>query len=564
MRANFMQNSAKKNTRYLHIFFWSCIALIISANVFWIVLDQSPPLWDIAGHSARSVLYGELIHNGNFKTLLNYDVIYPPLTYSLTGLFWLFGSHTDIPQYSLILWIVLLMVSTYGIAKYFFQSKILSALAAFLVMLYPLVAHFSRIYDLDFPLMAITTAALAALLYTDFFRRRLWVAVFGILVAAALLTKWTAILFLVGPSIYIGIYSILESRKQNDSTSTNSPHILLNALLAILIICVVAGPWYLVHSSTILESAATTRDNVFSVPYENLFSLENASYYARQSVSGMVWPVALFILFGSVNLIRQRHGSLWFFLAWIGVPYLIMTFLLFSKESRYFLPVFPAFALLSIATFVNIRREWKTLGVGVLMLLALWTWTETSWGVRVFPDSVYDVAKINGSYGYQEVVPKKPRYGFTHPTQYATVLPEVVDALKQDVEAEQASGSLFVAVIPNSIFLTAQQVEYAARIDGLDSLENTYAIHYDLSTIIRDRPDWESILRKEADYIITKTGDQGPTIWGPGLKDIAEAELKKNSVFTDFQLLQSWEVTGIEKQNRTIRLYKNSARHSNE
>ncbi|MBI3120504.1 MAG: glycosyltransferase family 39 protein [Candidatus Kerfeldbacteria bacterium] len=525
------------------------IMAIAVSDIVWIRLDQSPPLWDIAGHSQRSVLYAQHLAQGNLLTVLRFDTIYPPFSYVVTSIgFLIAGWNADVPQYSLLLWVVLLGVAIYTLARSLYSHAVLAIVAVVVTFSYPLVAHFSRIYDLDFQQTAIVVAAIAALLKTQHFHNKTWSITFAILTGFALLTKWTSGIFLIAPILFVLIETM---RRQLFDRRT-----ILQLVLCLLVIFVIAGPWYLLHASAVLKSANLTRNNVFSVPYEHLFSVDNALYYFSQLVRHAHPMLIVFSGIGLIIAFIRRSRADFFVLASTIIPYLILTFALFSKESRYFLPVYPFIAILACLP-ISILKNWKRWTfVTVLVLIHLIIWMDTSWGTRLLPQKIYATRVFQSAYGYQHIRGDNPKYGFTTPTRYHTNLRDVVSAIQQDVALRNFSNmTIHIAVVPNSIFLTAQQIQFHARLLGLDTVNGSVTIDYSLSSKVRTA-DWREALSR-ADYVITKTGDQGPKIWGSFLPDVVNAENHPDeSVFSPFTLLSTWELSGIESQPSEMRLYR--------
>ncbi|MBI2410869.1 MAG: glycosyltransferase family 39 protein [Candidatus Kerfeldbacteria bacterium] len=528
------------------------ILISITANIVWILRDTSPALWDIAGHSQRSASIAQLLHAGRLRDVFGFDSIYPPLTYLVTAVgFLLFGLHSDIPQYSFLLWLVLMLVATYSIANTLYRDRGVALFSTTLLLCYPLLAHFTRIYDLDFPLTALVTATIAALLRTNGFRNRRWVVVTSVCIALTLLTKWTAVLFLAIPVVSVVCTTFVQQKSKRRV-------LVQHIALALGIILFIAGPWYLVHGSTVVSSAQDTRNNIFSVPYENVLRIDNITYYARQSANGMAWPLSVLVVIGFIALFFRKHSQRFALLAWVIVPYLIMTFALYSKESRYFLPLFPLFAIVSGAGIVSLKNYYRVGAITTCLILSLFFWTETSWSVRFFPEKFYQTTHLNQGYGYPVPTTTKPRYGFTQPTQYHENLAEVVTAIQADLATQETlPATIRIAVVPNSIFLTAQEIQYIARLQNLDSPSNQYTLDFSLSSYIRQGStiSWQENLAA-ADYIITKTGDQGPKIWGPNLKKIATAEEQHATPFEQFTVIGTWTLHGIEETDTTMRLYK--------
>lgn len=121
----------------------------IVCNIIWIAEDRSFPLWDMAGHTSTSVTFFRLLSHPSFlnlKSILTFNSIYPPFVYLVTVLFYfVFGLNIDVPLYSNLIFIIILLLSTYGIGKELYNLHI-GLLSAFLVSIYPLVTRIIRIY----------------------------------------------------------------------------------------------------------------------------------------------------------------------------------------------------------------------------------------------------------------------------------------------------------------------------------------------------------------------------------------------------------------------------------
>lgn len=505
----------------------SLMLLPIILNGIWIQLDQSPPLWDIAGHSGRAAA---LAHGKS------YESIYPPLTYYITAIgFWLFGFHDDVPQYSLLFWLIVYMVAVYYITLFFYQKAWVGIVTVGLSLCYPLLAHFSRVYDLDFSLTAMIMASLAVLLQTKNFAQRNWSLLYGICLGLTALTKWTGLLFLIAPTIYF-----LLARRYTTK----------NILTCSIAASVVAGPWYVLHGADVWQAITAAHNNVFSVPFHNLLRPANIVFYAKQLILSTGWPLALFWISGLLLFVVRNTTKRWLLIVSILVPYLIMTFGFYSKESRYILPLLPLLALCTSALFVYVQAWWRWAMLGGCIIIASWLWLETSWHIRLFPNSFYHIGRFENMYGYQIVTPKKPRFGFTYPTSYHANLPDLSQVIIGDLQTNPITDRpVRIAVVPNSIFLTAQQISYYM------SLTTTTPFEYALSSQLRQGTHWQQVL-SQADYIITKTGDQGPKVWQPNGEIIRQAEASDGSIFHQFTVIYTATLQGIEDVPTTVKIYR--------
>ncbi len=532
------------------------IAVIVAANVFWIAFDAAPPLWDMAGHSYRSAQVAEWLSEFHLRSILEWKTLYPPFPYLVTGLVFLVTQpHTDVPQYSLVLWTIVMMVAVYDIALHCKVSRPQAVLAALLTMFAPLTAHFGRIYDLDFPLAASTTAAVAALLRTAGFRNLPWSLVFGVLTGIALLTKWTAILFITAALLPVLVVHWRTLQHRN---------VVRNIALALLCAVVLAGPWYALHARDVLasvqpttamhEAVAATSTNAG----DSTTFLWHAGFYFSWITRAVGWPIALWFFVSLYILLLRRVQARWFLLSWLGLSYLAISFVV-AKEGRYLLPLLPVIALITAVGIASFRPRFRRILFSILLLAAFFVWIETSTGIRFLPQPAYQVLGLSRAYGYTIVTPERVGYGFTSPERYHGNLPDIAAALEQDVKTHASSDEVVnIAVVPNSIFFTAQQFQFYHQLAALRS-RSPIRIDYGLSTRVREK-NWRDALER-ADYVMTKTGDQGPAVWGPLLTEVAAAEKEGDPLFThNLTLIGMWTVQGIEGAPQTVRLYRATMR----
>lgn len=543
-----------------HVTLVAVICAYSLLHLIWVLQDKSPALWDIAGHSYRSAWYWKLFTENILVgplAVLQFETIYPPLQYIVTiPWYMIFGSNASIPQLSLLFWIWLFLISLYAVSLKVFDSKKAAVVSLVAVSMAPLFLHMSRVYFLDFPLTASVTAFVAALLYSDNGKQRSWTIAAGIAAAATLLIKWVAIIFLLGPLLFVLWNIVRESKllstKKRKEAATN---ILLSFFATVILL----APWYILHSSTVLASAEKTRNNIFSVPYENLFSLENAWYYMDRLLLSAGWPIILFSLFAIIILWKQKNEYRWLLFFWFIVPYIIMTFFLHSKESRYFLPVYPMLFIAMGVYGTMLRKKIMALCVAPILLVGLFVQGEMLSSTQLLPESLTRFGKTTMNYLYRTVKAKNPRYGFTYPSNFYPEVQRIpYDIMAHLIDRPTLETDIHITVIPNGIFLTAQQIQFSSVLAGLHTPSSP--VDYSTSTAIRDG-DWDKYLQ-QSNYLITKTGYQGPAIWGPNLSDIAAIEegyydTGTDSIFSQFELLHKYTVTELNGKEQIIRLYYN-------
>lgn len=519
----------------MHWLFTGILILCLITNIIWIARDTSPPLWDMAGHSARVFVFSDFITGFHPKAIWQYDTIYPPATYLVSaGATLLFGRTADGPQLSLLIYVVVALAATYGLGLEWLRSRGRAAFAVGLLASFPLAAHFSRLYDLDYPLMAVTAAAVYALVRSEGFLHRRWSLFFGALAGFGLLTKWTFFVFVSGPLI-------IEFFRHRAWRRT------ANLVWAAGLVLLIAAPWYVIHIDDLLRSAEATRQNVFSVPTENLFGPASIAFYINWLTRTLTWPLMSLALLGLMFRCAPAGSGTALWRTWVILPYFIFTFLIASKESRYLLPIFPALAI-AIVAFLTALRPRLRIGLTVFaVIVAVFTWIETSWGTRWLSDRTYNALDLESTYGFQEITTERPYYGPTYPTSYHANLDQVFYALVTDAR-ERGHSYPAIAVVPNSIYFSDAQFRLLAARNG-------WSADFRPSNRVRGGNWREEILK--ANYIITKTGDQGPAPFRGSLNDIRDEEaLAASKIFQEFELIESWELQGIETQPQTARLYR--------
>lgn len=522
----------------------SLVIFHLISNIIWIIQDQSPPLWDMAGHSERSIKIFELLNPpslAKLRVIGGYQSIYPPFVYFVTSIFYfIFGVKEDIPNFSNLVFVIILLLSTFGIGKKLYNDKI-GLLSTFFISIYTLTVHFSRIYDLDYQLAAMVTLTIFLLLKTEYFSRRKYSVLLGIVIVFGLLTKWTFLFFVAGPVLVILWRALVSKKIYQYRVEKIKP--LINFTITLLITLVFSIPWYFKHYKLIFNIADQARNNIFSVPYENLFSLNNIFYYFSRLYQSIYLIFFILFILGLIHIIISKKFRNLSLLLWFFIPYAIMTFL-FSKESRYFLPAYPMVAVSSAVFLVSLKyKNLKSILIIFFILFGLYYFVETSWNIRLLNNISFLKPILFTGYGYILPTSESPRYGYTYPIKLDSKIKETIDVIQQSKKDDKII--LKVAIIPNDIFFNSQQFIYYTAL-------KKNKIDYSPSSTIRN-PSYEQNL-KEADFIVTKTGSQGPEIWAKYSKEITDME--NDPVNQTFHIIYGL-IKSIEREDSsTIKIYQ--------
>jgi 4-amino-4-deoxy-L-arabinose transferase-like glycosyltransferase len=364
----------KKTTYGLLVTLWF---LHVAANFIWLKVDTLPPFWDTAGHAISALRVAQLPFVTDFPTTLN-DLLaivpYPPLMYLASApLALLFWPTVDSLLGVSVLFIGLLLLSTYGIADAFAGRKV-GLLAAFIVSMYPIIYGLSRHYLLDLPLVAMVALAIWLLIRTEDFERRGPAILTGLSLGLGMLIKWTFAVFVTGPFL-LSIARVLMKRTKNRW---------LNLSLALLVGAITAAPWYLHNLFNLLDFLGL--GGIYGTKEGDplVGSWESSLYYVESLLETQIlFPFALLFLIGLILLltkygIKYETGLL---LSWIIIPLVIFTNFI-NKDIRYTLPYLPAMAVITALGIASLeQKKLRNLMVVSLALYAVVQFVGLSWGL---------------------------------------------------------------------------------------------------------------------------------------------------------------------------------------
>ena len=171
----------------------------VQTNV--LLIGRDPP-----GHLQLSLEIADILGRGGPQALfqaITLDDFRPPLLYLLTQPFYLLGGRsadtaqlTNIALFAAILWLTFLLARRA-------TGDWMALFAVGLLSLLPMALAMTRLYYMENSLTAALLLALYALLRSDSFRRRGWALVFGVALGIAFLSKWTALVYLALPLLYV-------------------------------------------------------------------------------------------------------------------------------------------------------------------------------------------------------------------------------------------------------------------------------------------------------------------------------------------------------------------------
>ena len=174
------------------------LVLALVASIWW-AIDRRPPEWDHANHLERAVQCSRDIRAGDVRGILERSSFYPPLVLCLAGAGILLGlSDAAAGAGVMIGFLGLGMAAVYLLGRRLAGGTV-GVAAALLFGSAPFVVFSTLRFQLDLPLAAMVTLALAVLLATERFTHRPMALAFGVVCGLGMLTKPTFALYVLVP-----------------------------------------------------------------------------------------------------------------------------------------------------------------------------------------------------------------------------------------------------------------------------------------------------------------------------------------------------------------------------
>jgi 4-amino-4-deoxy-L-arabinose transferase-like glycosyltransferase len=351
--------------KWYHIIF--LISLIIFHginNYIWINKNNVYYYIDDYFHLGFSIdiykMFFSDIKNVNF--LFNPAFYEKPLLPFITSVFFypIFGVSANIAILTNILFLAILLFSTYGIGKKLY-NKNTGLLAAFIVSMYPIIFSVSRFYTVYIGVAAFVTLSIYMLLLSNNFRNYKYSLLFGISFGLCELMLLESIIFIIAPLIYVILLSIKKSSKYEKSK------IFSNIFISLFFCFLICGFWYIYNiEKYAIPQVKNTHDSLFykvlSKTIENpIRGLEFFYAFIKNDLSNLL-NYQIFILFfalflvGIIFYVKTKKVNI-ILLFWMLTPYIILSIFKIVKRQTYIIPILPCVAILSAFWIFELKNK---------------------------------------------------------------------------------------------------------------------------------------------------------------------------------------------------------------
>lgn len=459
----------------------------------WLQIDTRPPVWDRANHAERAFRCSEILASpaGDFLSrIASISGFYPPLVHCLVGLAYLFAPVSEFTHQA----VIFLFLVTAVVATYFVGSSLggppTGLVAAGLLIAAPLIQVESRAFMLDIPLMTFVTLSYLSILKSDGFTRPGACIAVGITTGLGLLTKWSLVMYTF-PAFLASLYWGLKRQK-------NARPLAL-AGVAALVAAVIAGPWYLRNIVGLVSSLGARAFR--SGRWEGdppVLSAGSALYYLTSLVPQVGLVAALLFLVGLAFLFAKRSPvRVGLALSWIA-PLVVFT-LLRNKDLRYTLPLIPVVALIAASGLLHLSHRARHFAVGAMVVASVW---------QVLLASGFGILAVGTP---QPFFRDLPLLLSDPPRSEHWPIREILEVIDKD----SAARPVAVTIVPDYPEFSRSNFRYAAT---LSHFPYRFGRAWDESPI-------------GYDYVVLKTGDQGPLFATRKARRIMERLSKSETEF---------------------------------
>ncbi|MBN2208076.1 MAG: glycosyltransferase family 39 protein [Candidatus Coatesbacteria bacterium] len=360
------------------------VAFWAIGNIVWLALDNIPPVWDPAFHISDAIDASEAISRLDICRLLmlqGQNTFYPPLWHVLAGIFMLlFGKSVAVAIAANLLFIPAMVFGIFLVAKQLFDRRV-GLLAACVGTLLPGLWGASRTAYIDFALSAMVTLFIALVLSPNRLEKRANCVALGLVFGLGMLTKWTFIVYVAGPSLAVLVRYLIPVIKPPDgfgSRMTNRKRLLYCLALFGLTAGAVCLPWYIANLANTTRYIAD-----FDVELQKLDTSQLTpsliGYYAQRLLSDQLFLPCLLLAIAGAALSVNKANRLLLLSSWIVVPLLFLR-MIHWRDLRYTLPILPAFAILAgVALSRLFERRWSRVAAAFLMMLLFGQWLVVSY-----------------------------------------------------------------------------------------------------------------------------------------------------------------------------------------
>jgi 4-amino-4-deoxy-L-arabinose transferase-like glycosyltransferase len=477
-----MEEEGNKQTNKLFIILLALIIVFhVVNNISYLSLDTRPPAWDQSWHKSISLSYYYQITGGEsdlnkVSWILGERAAKYPHLFHMTSLplYLLFGIGGDIAEMTNIFYFLVLISFVYLLGKEVYSRKA-GLLASFIVSMYPIIFGLSRLYLIDFSLVALASVSFYFLLKfkkEQSLRNGIFLSLsilFGIFL------KQIFAIFIALPLLFVLAKIVINLYK---SGKIKRSYLLSGCIIAAGLAGIFAY-FYIVHFSGMFLLHELAKNSSLNHLFSNLpVILLN---FINIQVSFAFFLVFLFSLYFFKNFKEKT-----IFLLWIFVPIAVLAYTNTLSDGRYLMPILPAVAVLSSFGLLSISgNKLRVIIISLLMVFSFCQFFDISYSSegRSIRLPLYEKVALYSNKMY--IIDSARRENWQ--------IEEILDFVHNDSAGRRAN----VGVLSDLQRFNDYNFAYVTYEKGYFNLISTGWMADPL----------------QSDYVITKTGDRGKDSW---------------------------------------------------
>lgn len=502
----------------VYLILLACIILaLIGANVYWETHNTTPPPWDqatyletAANFSNSLVTYGPVnllrVFSGSLGTKAPLIALLP------LPAFVIFGPDAATALLFMNFLVILMNVFLFFLFKEISDRRT-ALLGVVLTASMPLIYGLSRQFLVEYSLTVIVVMWMYFLITSDHLQKNMNNFALGLLFGLGLLMKVTFPMYVLAPTaiVFIQRLRIYGFRKWK--------RLVIDICMILIPGIALASIWYVHNLSSVISFGLSSGFGSTAEMYSSgLWQYWGGVIYAGTSAYLFLCLVTLAALVfarrpGKVmNIFAAERTSLYVLASWFIVPFFILSVGV-NSDARYITPALPVVGLIIAYLFFQAVPKKAVLPAVLLCAIPIFNLIYTTFplGERVI--QLNDFSLVSYQWGVQTYRPVDENW-------------RVTDVMA-DINADARGQKKKVTMVIDHMYYNMSTFEYyrylnsfpfqLAKIAYLPSDTTTAQIYKDLSQV---------------DYIVAKTGEQGPDFSNYRNAEIRDDLMKENSVFS--------------------------------
>lgn len=510
------------------------LIFFISVTIIHENLNKVPAQWDEAMYIGQSEIVYKALQGNDAYTRIYYGIVNNGPGFTARVLSNMMGGyHAPLILLTPMLGYVLLGTGTpaitvtfallifiFALVVYYYVAKFLNPWAAFLAVVFtstmPLTVGLSRMLMVEYGLMILVCLWVFLQKDSNHFAHSRFILPLGTILGLGMLMKVSFPIYIIGPILF----GFISTVSRSENWLKNTIRYIRNALGILCVGLVVMGGWYFPNLQTVINFGLNAGFGEASKFYSsgNPFNLSVLTDYWLGFINSAIsfYYFALLLVLVSITIIinlvkgKSKHQvetqptigkNLGLFLIWFLIPFLILSFSS-NKDIRFVLPALPAMGILIawLVTTIVKPNKWTLVVYALVILFPCGLFTLTTLPVR-------PATTLNA--GPFLIASSNIRYA-SQPLSQNWKLEKIMNTINEDARKHHLRFNmrqpLLVASIPSLQYFNSNNLLYTA-------------VHNDLAfqVVSPSRPNTpqeseaQIKLMKSVDYIITKTGEMGPS-----------------------------------------------------